>query len=79
MDVKVGGARQVSTGARIWLGAMAGSNNLALDVQVHNRATDQLITAFQVTGNSASRPFSSEAGLDDAIREGVDKIVQALH
>ena len=78
MDVKIKGARQVSTGARIFLGVMAGSNNLNLDVKIHDQPQNQLITAFQVTGKSASHPFSSEAALDDAIREAVDKITQAL-
>jgi hypothetical protein len=77
MDVRVRGARQVSTGARIFLGPMAGPNTLALAVQVHDR-TNQLVAAFDVTGTSAAHPFSSEAGLDDAVREAVNRIVQAL-
>lgn len=77
MDVKIRGARQVSGAARIWLGVMAGPNTLSLTVQVHDR-TNQLVVAFDVTGTSAAHPFSSQAGLDDAVREAVDRIVQAL-
>ena len=78
MDVKISGARQVSTGARIWLGVMAGSNNITLTVQVHNQATNQLITAFEVRGESAAHPLSSQAGLDDAVREAVDRLIDTL-
>ena len=78
MNVKILGARQVSTGARIWLGVMAGSNNVSSAVQVHDQKTKQLITSFEVTGTSAAHPFSSEADLDDAIREAIDNIIQAL-
>jgi hypothetical protein len=78
MDVKVKGARQVSTGARLWLGAMAGSNNLTLEVTVAEFATKRLVTSFQVEGASASHPLSSEATLDDAIREACTKIVENL-
>lgn len=78
MEVKVTGAREVSTGARIWLGAMAGSNNLKLDVSLQNRATKSVVTEFYVEGASASHPFSSQAGLDDAIREAVQRVIDAL-
>ena len=78
MEVKVFGARQVSTGARIWLGVMAGSNSLALRVEVIDESTNLVVTAFEVAGSSASHPLSSEAGLDDALREATDKLVLAL-
>jgi hypothetical protein len=78
MDVKVRGARQVSGAARFWLGVMAGPNTLALAVQVHDRMANRLVAEFDVTGTSAAHPFSSEASLDDAVREAVDRIVQVL-
>jgi hypothetical protein len=78
MEVKLHGARQVSTGARIWLGAMAGSNNLSLSTQVYDSSSKRLVSAFDVEAASVSHPLSSEAELDDAIREAVDKIVSAL-
>lgn len=78
MEVKVQDAREVSTAARIFLGVFAGSNNLALSVLVNDQRTDQLVTAFNVTGDSAAHPFSSEASLDDAVREAVTNIITAL-
>jgi hypothetical protein len=78
MDVKIRGAREVSTGARIMLGVMIGPNNTTVAVTVRHQATNQLITAFEVTGTSAAHPMSSEAGLDDAVREAVVKIIEGL-
>ena len=78
MDVKIRGAREVSTGARIMLGAMIGPNTTKAAVEVRNQATNQLIEAFEVTGTSAAHPMSTEAGLDDAVREAVDKVIEAL-
>ena len=78
MEVKVFGARRVSTGARIWLGVMAGSNSLALHVQVIDESTKLVVTAFDVKGSSASHPLSSEANLDDALREATDELILAL-
>ena len=78
MDVKIRGAREVSTGARIMLGAMIGPNTTSVVVAVRHQATDQVITAFEATGTSAAVPLSSEAGLDDAVREAVGKIIEGL-
>lgn len=78
MSVKIHGARKVSGAARFWLGVFAGSNNLRLAVQLHERATKKLVTEFEVVGESAAHPFSSEAGLSDAVREAVDKVITAL-
>ena len=78
MDVKIRGAREVSTGARIMLGVMIGPNTTAVAVTVRHQATNQLVTAFEATGTSAAHPLSSEAGLDDAVREAVVKIIEGL-
>jgi len=78
MDVTIRGARQVSTGARIMLGAMIGPNTTAVTVAVRQQATNQIITTFEATGSSAAHPLSSEAGLDDAVREVVGKIMEGL-
>jgi hypothetical protein len=78
MDVKIRGAREVSTGARIMLGAMIGPNTTTVAVAVRHEATNQLLTAFEATGTSAAHPLSSEAGLDDAVREAVVKIIEGL-
>lgn len=78
LEIKVQSAREVSTAARIFLGVFAGSNTLALSVLLNDTTTGELVTAFDVTGDSAAHPFSSEAGLDDAVREAVTKIIAAL-
>lgn len=78
LDVKLQGSRKVSTAARIWLGVMAGANNLKVKVDLHDQATGQLVTTFDVMGQSAAHPFSSESGFGDAIREAADKVIDAL-
>lgn len=78
MDVKVLAAREVSQGARIFFGVLAGSNSFKASVSVYDQTADSLITAFEVGGESASHPFSTENDIDDAIREAVDKIIFAL-
>ena len=78
MQVTVQAAHEVSTAARIFLGVFAGANSLSLSVLLEDEHTGQSVTAFDVTGESASHPFSTEAGLDDAVREAVTKISSAL-
>ena len=78
MDVKVLNAEEVSQGARIFLGILAGPNKLTASISLYDQATDNLITAFEVGGESATHPYSSENDIDDAIREAVDKIILAL-
>ncbi len=78
MDVKVLNAEEVSQGARIFLGILAGPNKLTASVSLYDQAADNLITAFEVGGESATHPYSSENDIDDAIREAVDKIILAL-
>ncbi len=78
MDVKIRGAREVSGAERVMLGVMTGPNTIAVAVAVRNRATNQQITAFEAAGTSAAHPMSPQAGLDDAVREVVAKIIEAL-
>ena len=78
MDVMLQKAEEVSQGARVLLGALAGSNSLTVSVTLHEEPSDVLVTAFEVAGESAAHPLSSEDDLDDAIREAVDEIVLAL-
>lgn len=70
--------REVSQGARIFLGVLAGSNNLKVEVTLVEAASGQTVTTFSVEGKSASHPLSSENGMEDAIREVVDEIILAL-
>jgi hypothetical protein len=68
----------VSQGARIFFGVLAGSNDLTADVSVAKGQAIEPITKFQVVGASASHPLSSENDMDDAIKELVTKIIEAL-
>ena len=78
LNVEVSDVREVSQGARIFFGVLAGANKLRASVSLYERASSQLITAFDVEGESAMHPLSSEAGIEDAIREAATKIVFAL-
>ena len=78
VDVNLVAAKEVSQGARIFFGVLAGSNSLAARVKIFDGATNAQIADFTVTGESASHPLSSENDMDDAIREVVDEIVLAL-
>jgi len=78
MEVLLSDTREVSPGARILLGVMAGANSLNASVTLYDQATSSVVTAFDVEGKSASHPFSTESGLDDAIREAIDKIMLVL-
>jgi hypothetical protein len=78
MDVKVLNAEEVSQGARIFFGVLAGSNKLTVSVSLYDQPADDLITAIEAGGESASHPLSAENDIDDAIREVVDEIILAL-
>jgi anti-anti-sigma regulatory factor len=77
MTVALSGVDKVSQGARIFLGVLAGSNELKAEVTLFNPA-GAVVEKFAVTGESASHPLSDENGLDDAVREAATKVVQAL-
>ncbi len=57
---------------------MAGHNDAQMFVKVVKSDDNQTITEFEVDGTSASHPFSSESGTDDAIREATDQIIKGL-
>jgi hypothetical protein len=78
MNVALGGVEEVSQGARIFFGVMAGSNELKAAVSLREAATNALVTEFDVTGESAAHPLSSESGMEDAIREAATRIITAL-
>jgi len=48
-------------------------------VSLFEESSQSLVTSFEVTGKSASHPFSSENDMDDAIREFVDQIILTLN
>ena len=78
MEVALGGVDEVSQGARIFFGVMAGANELTAAVSLRDTATDAVVTAFDVAGESAAHPLSSESGMDAAIREAATRIIAAL-
>ncbi len=78
LSVALSGISEVSQGARIFLGVLAGSNKLSANVKLVDKTDDSVTRAFIVGGESASHPMSSENGMGDAIREASSKIVQAL-
>lgn len=78
MEVRVLETEEVSQGARILLGVFAGSNKLQCAVRVVDQANGRLVTEFNVEGESAAHPLSSENGLEDAVREVVSNIIVAL-
>ncbi|MGH7820434.1 MAG: DUF4410 domain-containing protein [Candidatus Binatia bacterium] len=78
LEAKLTGAREVSTFARVMLGVMTGPNIAEMSVELRDMASNRVVRAFEVAGHSASHPFSSEAGLEDAVREATEKIVEGL-
>jgi Domain of unknown function (DUF4410) len=78
LTVALSGISEVSQGARIFLGVLAGSNKLSANVKLVDKTDSSVARAFIVGGESASHPMSSENDMGDAIREASSKIVQAL-
>ncbi len=78
VDVTISKGRKVSGAARVWLGVFAGANRIIADVTVKERLTDKVLTTFKVTGESALMPYSTQDGLNDAVREASNKIVDAM-
>jgi hypothetical protein len=78
MTMSLSGVEEVSQTARIFLGVFAGSNELKADVTLVDTNRAVTVEAFQVTGQSASHPLSSQNGIEDAVREAAVKTVQAL-
>lgn len=78
MDVTVIGARSVSNAARIWFGIMAGHNAAEFEVKLFESNGNRLVTNYNAEGTSAIHPMSSEASLDDAVREAVTNVIIGL-
>jgi hypothetical protein len=72
-------AKEVSQGARILFGVLAGPNQLAVLVEVFDETHQSLVASFTAKGESASHPLSSENDMDYAIREAVNKIILELN
>jgi len=78
MEVALSGVEEVSQGARIAFGVMAGANELKAAVTLRDAATNAVVTEFNVTGESAAHPMSTENSMDSAIREAATRIITAL-
>ncbi|WP_299380905.1 DUF4410 domain-containing protein [uncultured Kiloniella sp.] len=78
LEITISGAKKVSGAARVLFGVFAGSNNVTADVTLTDKNTGEVITTFKAEGKSASHPFSSESGAEDAIREVSEQIVTGL-
>lgn len=76
--VSIDGVRAVSQGARIFLGVLAGENQLAAHCLLTESVNGEKVADFTVTGASAAHPLSSENDMDDAIGKVVEKIVASL-
>ena len=72
-------ATEVSPGARILFGVLAGANQLAVQVDVFETASRNLVVSFTAKEESASHPLSSENDMNDAIREAVDEVILELN
>jgi hypothetical protein len=72
-------ATGVSQGARILFGVLAGANQLAVQVDVFETASRNLVASFTAKEESASHPLSSESDMNDAIREAVDEVILELN
>jgi hypothetical protein len=78
MTVSVDQVRKVSQTSRILLGVIAGDNELNAHVDLKSSANQADVARFDVKGESASHPMSSENDMDSAIQKVVEKIVAAL-
>jgi hypothetical protein len=78
MVVAITSAEEISQGARIAFGIFAGSNLVTASVTVFEDPTGLIFTRYEVTGESASHPLSSENDIDDAVREAATQIIDGL-
>lgn len=76
--VDLSGIDKVSTISRVLIGVFAGPNELTANTALLENTTGRTMTQFVATGESATHPFSSEAGMEDAIREAVSQVVKGL-
>ncbi len=78
LEVKIFKANAVSGTARALVGVLAGRSEAKADVLLRNLSTDEVLADFEVLGESASHPFSTEGSLDDAIRQAADQIIMRI-
>lgn len=79
MEVILSGVDEVSQGARIFFGVLAGSNEITAHVKLTDLIDGRQVASMVVSGESASHPMSSENDMEDAIREVTSRIIQSLN
>jgi hypothetical protein len=78
LDVLVNQVRTVSGVERVFLGVIAGRNEVASTDTLRDR-TGAVLRSFRVESASASHPLSGESGLSDSYRRFATETVSALH
>lgn len=68
----------VSTAARVLAGVFAGRNRISGSVSVVEIASGRTIASFTAVGESAAHPYSSEAGIQDAVAAFSQQVVMGL-
>ncbi len=76
MTVTVSNVEKVSVAARLFVGVFAGGDELTATVTMTDRATGNVINQFEVKTEAAAHWLSSEYGIDNAINQLTDQIVQ---
>lgn len=78
MDVAISGVNKVSTGARIFAGVFAGGDELAATVTIRDASTNVVVNQFGVSTEAAAHWMSSDYGIDSAIEQLTDKVVEGI-
>lgn len=77
LEIDVLGVRLVSNAARIWWGIMAGASGIEANVLLRDE-TGKVLTEYYADGSSATHPFSSESGSDNAVDQLATQITEAI-
>jgi hypothetical protein len=78
LSVSLNQVREVTPLATFMLGVFAGSDEIHADVKLTNRSTRQVVTRFTANGKGAAHPLSSERGMEAALSELENQIIQGL-
>jgi uncharacterized lipoprotein YajG len=77
VEVKLTNVETVSGVARVALGVFAGRNRIEANISVKDSAGN-VLKSFNVTGESASHPFSGNSSFDDAVRAFADQVAKGI-
>lgn len=78
LDVYLSDAKIVTKGGQALRGAFGHAHALTAEVRLTDRIAKQTVTAFRARGESASNPLSDQSGLDDAVRELGQQVLNGL-